>query len=184
MYRKCTTEVSALHQKQVTESLLELMLKMPYEDITVTALCQASGITRRVFYHLFNNKHDALCALIDHSIQDIESYRPDMAWETLRAFLYWKDQKRLLDALRKSQMDGLLLERMIECVMNEGFDVRYWLKLRGGETEKDIVVFCLSGFMGVIFRWYYSGFRESPEEMAALVEKVMTRPLAGDETQS
>ena len=181
MYRKCTTEISALHQKQITDSLLELMQKVPYEDITVTALCEASGISRRIFYHLFNSKTGALYALIDHTIQGIESYRPDIAWETLRAFLYWKDQKQLLDVLRENQLNGLLLERMIDCVMQEGFDVRYWLKLRGWETEKDIVVFYLSGFMGVIYRWYYSGFRESPEEMTALLEKIMARSLAGDE---
>lgn len=178
MYRKCATEISALHQKQVTQSLLELMLKMPYEDITVTALCEASGVTRRVFYHLFNNKTGALCALIDQTILGMESYRPEMSRQTLRSFLYWRDQKKLLDALRENQMNGLLMERMIENVMNEGFDVRYWLKARGWADEKDIVIFYLTGFMGLTYRWYYSGFRESPEEMAARLEKLMTSPLA------
>ena len=182
MYRKCTTEVSVQHQKQITDSLLELMQKTPYEEITVTALCEASGVSRRIFYHLFNNKADALYALIDHTILGLESYRPDMAQETLRTFLYWRAQRKLLDALQKNQMNGLLLERMIECVMNEGFDVRYWLKLRGWEQEKDLVIFCLSGVMGLICRWYYSGFRESPEEMAALLEKIMTTPFDGSGT--
>ena len=181
MYRKCATEISAQHQKQVTECLLELMQKTPYEDITVTQLCEASGVSRRIFYHLFNNKNGALYALVDHTILGIERYRPDMAQEPLRSFLYWKEEKKLLDALQKNRMNGLLLERMTESVMNEGFDIRYWLKLRGWEQEKDIVIFCLSGFMGLIYRWYYSGFRESPEEMAALLEKLMTTPLAGEE---
>lgn len=181
MYRKCTTEVSVQHQKQITDSLLELMQKTPYEEITVTALCEASGVTRRVFYHLFNNKTDALYALIDHTILGMESYRPDLSREPLRAFLYWKDQKKLLDALRENQLNGLLMERMIECVMNEGFDVRYWLKRRGWENEKDIVIFYLTGFMGLTYRWYYSGFREAPEEMAVRLEKLMTTPLDGNQ---
>lgn len=180
MYRKCATEVSAQHQKQVTQVLLELMQKVPFEDITVTQLCEAAGITRRIFYHLFNNKTGALYALIDHTILDMESYRPDMSRQTLRAFLYWKEKKPLLDALRDNGMNGLLLERMIECVMNEGFDVRYWLKTHGWKNETDIVVFSLTGFMGLTYRWYYSDFRESPEEMAALLEKLMTTPLAGN----
>lgn len=180
MYRKCATEVSAQHQRQITDSLLELMQKIPYEDITVTQLCEASGVTRRIFYHLFNNKTGALYALIDHTILGLESYRPDLSRPALRSFLYWKEQKKLLDALRDNQMNGLLLERMIESVMNEGYDVRYWLKTRGWENEKDAVVFCLTGFMGLTYRWYYSNFRESPEEMAALLEKFMTTPLAGN----
>ena len=183
MYRKCATEVSALHQKQITESLLELMQKIPYEDITVTQLCEASGVSRRVFYHLFSNKTGALYALIDHTILDMESYRPDMSQLALRPFLYWKEQKKLLDALRDNRMNGLLLERMIESVMSEGYDVRYWLKSQGWENEKDIVVFCLTGFMGLTYRWYYSGFQESPEEMAALLERLMTTPLAGNKTR-
>ena len=44
MYRKCTTEVSAQNQRKVTAGLLELMQKMPYEEITVTRLCQSAGV--------------------------------------------------------------------------------------------------------------------------------------------
>ena len=183
MYRKCATEKSARHQRQVTESLLELMQKVPYEEITVTQLCQVSGIPRRIFYHLFNNKTGALYALIDQTILAFESYRPEMPQQAVRCFLYWKDQKRLLDALRENQMNGLLLERMIESVMNEDYDVRFFLKARGRENGKDIVVFWLTGFMGLVYRWYYSDFRESPEEMGALLENLMTTPLVESKTR-
>ena len=181
MYRKCTTEISVRHQKQITDALLELMRKKSYEDITVTELCQLSGVSRRVFYHLFTNKAGALCAMIDQAILGLESYRPDIPRETLRSFLYWKEQKALLDILQENQLTGLLLERMIECVLSEGFDIRYWLRIREWENQKDIVVYCLSGFMGLIYRWYFSGFRESPEEMAALLERLMTVPLLESE---
>lgn len=178
MYRKCVTEVSVLHQKQVEEALLELMGKMPYEDISVTALCQTAGITRRVFYHLFNNKTDALHAMIDHTLLKAESWGPEIREPALRFFLYWKEHRQLLDVLQTNQLSGLLLERMIESVMREDYDLRYWLKLNGWERERDIVVFHLSGVMGLVYRWYFSNFRESPEEMAQLLNKIMTIPLA------
>lgn len=179
MYRKCTTEQSAQHQKQVESALLELMQKMPYADITVTALCQTAGVTRRVFYHLFSSKTDALYALLDHTILESESTRPEVPDQALRFFLYWKDRAQLLDALRENQLTSLLLERIIENIMSEDYDLRYWLKTNGWEQEKDVLLFHLSGIMGLVYRWYYSGFQETPEEMAALVKKIMTTPLAG-----
>ncbi len=178
MYRKCVTEVSARHQKQVEQALLELMGKMPYEDITVTALCQTAGISRRIFYHLFTGKTDALHALLDHTLLDAESYRPDIADPILRFFLYWKSCRSLLDALRDNRMSGLLLERMIENVLNEGYDLRHWVRANGWEKERDIIIFHVSGVMGLVYRWYYSDFRESPEEMAALLDQIVTTPLA------
>lgn len=180
MYRKCVTEISVRHQRQVEQALLDLMEKMPYEEITVTALCQTAGITRRVFYHLFPGKTDALWALIDHTILESESWEPDVRDPALRFFLYWKEQKPLLDALQANQMAGLLLERMIESVMKEDYDLRYWLKRNGWEQERDIIVFHLSGVIGLVYRWYFSDFQESPEEMAQLLKKIMTIPLAGE----
>lgn len=178
MYRNCVTEISVQHQKQVEEALLELMQKLPYEDITVTQLCQTANLSRRVFYHLFNSKAGALHALLDHTILNMESLHPEIRDDALRFFLYWKSQVSLLDALRDNQMTGLLLERMLESVMNESYDLRSWLKRNGWSREKDIIIFHLSGIMGLVFRWYYSGFQESPEEMAALIQKIMTVPLA------
>lgn len=180
MYRKCTTEISARHQKQAEQALLELMQKLPFEDITVTQLCAGAGITRRVFYHLFSNKTDALWALIDHTILGLEGYRTDLPDETLRFFLYWRDQAPLLDALNDNQLTGLLLERMITCVLDEDYDFRHWLRANGWsrDLEQETVIFNLSGIMGITFSWYYSRFQRSPEEMTRVMTRLLTQPLA------
>ena len=182
MYRKCATEISVLHQKQVEEALLEMMQKMPYEDITVTQLCQAAGIPRRIFYHLFNNKTGALHALVDHRILNMESYRTEVPDQALRFLLYWKEQKLFLDVLRENGMNGLLTERLIEIVMREDYDIRYWLKVDNWEEGKDVLIFSLCGAMGMVFNWYYSGFQKSPEEMAGMMVRIMTNPLISSRT--
>lgn len=175
MYRKCTTEISALHQKQITQSLLDLMQKMAYDDITVTQLCQAAGITRRIFYHLFSNKAGALYALIDTTILEIESYGRDIPNASERFFRYWKENRLLLDALAENKMSGLLLERMISNVLTEDYDLQYWLQLKGwSENSKEIIIFGISGLMGLVYSWHYDGFRRSPEEMAALLNKAIS----------
>lgn len=176
MYRKCTTGISAQHQKQVELALLELMQKAPYESITVTQLCQSAGISRRVFYHLFNNKTDALHAMLDHIILSAESYRPEIPDQALRFFLYWKEQHALLDALYENQLTSLFLERMVWIVMNEDYDVRRWLRRDRSNSGKEILVFFLSGLMGMTYNWYLSGYRKSPEEMAALLTQLLQSP--------
>lgn len=174
MYRKCATEISVLHQRQVTESLLALMQKMPYEEITVTQLCQAAGITRRIFYHLFSNKAGALQALVDHRILDSESYGSEIPDELIRFFCYWKEQKTFLDALGENGMSGLLLERMINIVLAEDYNVHYWLQRNGwSNNSTEIIVFGLSGLVGLVYSWYYSGYQKTPEEMASLVEQII-----------
>lgn len=173
MYRNCTTELSARHQRQVTDALLELMQKMPYEDITVTLLCQTAGLSRRVFYHLFSNKTGALHALVDHKLLDIESYGREIPSDALRFFRYWMDQKTFLDVLNANGYSGLLLERLISRVLTEDYDVLYWLRSNGWiDNSQEVIVFGLSGLMGLVYSWYYSGYRKSPEEMAALVAQI------------
>lgn len=174
MYRKCATEISAQHQKQVTQALQELMQKMPFEEITVTQLCRAAGITRRVFYHLFSNKTGALQALVDNKILDAESYGSDIANDLVRFFCYWRGQKPFLDALGENGISGLLLERMIHIALTEDHDLRYWLQRHGwSNNSTEVIVFGLSGLVGLVYSWYYSGYRKTPEEMAALVEQIL-----------
>lgn len=174
MYRKCATEISVQHQKQVAEALLELMQKMPFEDITVTHLCQTAGVTRRIFYHLFSNKTGALHALVDLKIQAIEGYGQEIPNETLRFFLYWKENKGFLDALAENGMSGLLLERMVGNVLTEDYDVLYWLRRNGwAVNSQEVIIFGLSGLMGLLYSWHYSGFQQDPEEIATLVEQLL-----------
>ena len=67
---------------------------------------------------------------------------------------------------------------MIANVLNEDYDLRYWVRANGWEKDRDIIIFHISGVMGLVYRWYYSDFRESPEEMAALLDQIVTTPLA------
>ena len=173
MYRKCVTEVSVQHQKQVEEALLKLMQTTPFEDITVTALCQEANVSRRVFYHLFSNKNDALHAMIDHRILASESYLPGLPNPALRFFLYWKEQQSLLDALLENQLTGLLLERMLTIAMDEDYDVRRWLRTENTRRGRELLVFSLSGIIGLVYNWYLSGYERSPEEMADLLSQLL-----------
>lgn len=176
MYRKCVTELSAQHQRAVTASLLELMQKQAFEKITVTELCRTANISRRIFYHLFTSKTDALYALIDHAILDLEGFLPDVKDDATRFFLYWKGQKALFDALRMNNLSNLLLERMVIIVLDEDYDIRYRLKDYDRNTGTDSIVFNLCGIMGLTYSWYNTGYQRTPEEMARQLNLLVQQP--------
>lgn len=171
MYRKCATEISARHQKQAEEALLSLMGRRAYDSITVTDICREADISRRVFYHLFTGKTDALHALIDHRILSLEGFEPHTP-ETLRHFRFWKTQNDLLDVLSANGLLSLLVERMVQCVLTEDFDIRYLLR-SFGDSGEDVILFTVSGLMGLTIHWHRQGFRKTPEQMAALVELLL-----------
>jgi AcrR family transcriptional regulator len=171
LYRKCITEKTAIQQKQITESLLQLMQVKPFPEITVTQLCRHAGVSRRMFYYLFSNMSGALYALIDRKILEVEMGGKNQIAEF---FKYWKEQKILLDTLEQNGMSGLLLERMIDRVLREDYDVHNWLQNHGWKNHnRDLIVFGFTGLMGLVFSWYYSGYDRTPEEMAALIEDLM-----------
>lgn len=176
MYRKCVTELSAQHQRTVTESLLELMQKQSYESITVTELCRTANISRRIFYHLFTNKTDALYALIDYAILSMEGFRPDVEDDAMRFLLYWKAQEVLFDALRRNNLSNVLLERMVIIVLDEDYDIRYRLKGYDWDTGTDSIIFNLCGIMGLTYSRYNTGYQRTPEEMARQINLLVQQP--------
>ena len=116
MYKICSTEKSALHQRQLETAFLTLALQQNYDDITISAVCREAGLSRKVFYRLFENKNDVLYALIDHTLAAFEAYCPGD--DPLRRFFsYWQEQKPLLDALDLSQCNALLMDRVVRFVL-------------------------------------------------------------------
>jgi AcrR family transcriptional regulator len=52
----------------VERSFRELLLKMPYEKITISMICEAAGVSRTAFYKCFSDKDDLVEKLIDKDI--------------------------------------------------------------------------------------------------------------------
>ena len=60
MYKLCITEKSAKNQVALEQAFLRLALQYNYADITITDICQEAGLSRKVYYRLFENIIDVL----------------------------------------------------------------------------------------------------------------------------
>lgn len=184
MYKQCRTEQSANRQRQLEQGLLKAMLHTRYEDISVCDLCDELGIPRKAFYRYFSGKDGALYALIDHVLQDYDVHSTvdngADTWDPLtfmeQVFAYWIDHKPLLDALAKSDLSGLLIQRALETTKTMD-ELPNFMKIHDRQLQGYANMFTVCGMMSMIVQWHHDGFSRSAGEMARLSLQLFSTPL-------
>ena len=170
----CHTEYVSQKKALVENSLLNLMMQNPYQDITVTDICKEADIPRRTFYHYFENKEDVLESIIESMIQPcflegLPDFRlgPEYIEQSLlRMFSYWNENNRKkLDALIKNGLESRLITWATRWILTE----------QGGSFQKNNMdpkmveiglMVATTDFFSLLFYWSRNKYQESPEQMA------------------
>lgn len=179
MYKLCTTEKTALQQRQFEQAFLELSQELLYDDITISELCRRAGLSRKIFYRLFERKADVLYALIDQTILDSLLYKadPSVGKGNLHRFLaFWRDQKPLLDVLKANNASSLLTESTIRYILKEDSDLRHCLGLEQTEYGKEALLFYISGIFSLVMNWHSQDYRQSIDDLSKALMYLMTTP--------
>lgn len=183
MYKFCKTEQSIQHQRELEQGLLAMMEHHRFEEISVSDLCDRLNIPRKSFYRYFSSKDGALFALLDHTLMEfydtgsIEGLRGGTPTNDLeRFFLFWRNHRNLLDAILRSNLGGMLVERAVSLAKQEelmpGY-VRDW-----EDAMKDVAMsFVVCGLMSMVLQWHREGYRIPTEQMAKTAVKMLSRPL-------
>ncbi len=185
VYKLCKTEQSAQRQRQLEQGLLDMMHLVRYEDIMVSDLCEKMQIPRKSFYRYFSGKEGALHALIDHTMLEYEPFshmqqkgkKRSLRLELETFFEFWLSRKPFLDALERSNLSGLMLERAIAYSISEGvFPVRF---IPGEEMHirQQVVMFAVCGLLSMMLQWHHGGYKESVQNMARVAKRLLNQPL-------
>ena len=188
MYKQCRTEQSAARQRELMEGLLEVMNQQHYDEITVSGLCERMQIPRKSFYRYFSSKEGALHALIDHALLDLESFdeqksgkgRDSVQVEMERIFAYWYHRKPLLDALEKSSLSGVLVNRAIGHSVFETMREHRYLPPEEQYVQEYTTLFAVSGLMSMVIQWHHEGYPQSVKQMAQIAIRLLSRPISPD----
>jgi len=175
MYHQCTTEKTATQQKLFTNTLHTLMQTNLLGDITITELCKQSGLTRNIFYRLFDCKEDVLFAIIDSYFYECGQYISihKNNEHLLNFFTFWKEHKELLDLLDKNQLNHLLASRGTYCCSQMDFGMQKYIHKDYQHSECEIFSFYIGGFIGLLYHWYHTDFKKSEKEMADISLKLL-----------
>lgn len=185
MYKLCKTEQSAARQRQLEEGLLLTMSAMRYEDITVSDLCGRIGVPRKTFYRYFDSKDGALHALLDHTLMQYEGFNAVYLFGEARTlqreleqfFQFWVLHKDLLDALDKSDISGMLIERAISHALSDTVMPKRFLPKDSLEMQKHITMFGVCGLMSMVLTWHHDGYPQSAAQMARVAARLIGQPL-------
>lgn len=183
MYKYCKTEQSAQRQRELEQGLLDMMERHRFEEISVSDLCDRLNIPRKSFYRYFSSKEGALYALLDHTLMEfyatgsIEGLRGGTPTGDLeRFFLFWKNHKKLLNAVIYSNLGGMLVERAVNLSKQEELMPGYVSAWE--DTLKDVAMsFVVCGLMSMVLQWHRDGFRIPTEQMAGAAVAMLSRPL-------
>ena len=183
MYKLCKTEQSARRQRELEQGLLAMMQHARFEEISVSDLCERMNLPRKSFYRYFSSKDGALYALLDHTLLEfyesgsIEGLRDGTAASDLeRFFKFWKNHKALIEALLRSNLSGLLVERAVSLAKREqlmpGY-VKEWEEM----VQNIAMSFAVCGIMSMVIQWHNDGYQISTEKMAQTAVAMLSRPL-------
>lgn len=184
MYKQCRTEKSSVRQRELEQGLLQMMLKKHFDEISVSDLCEELGVPRKSFYRYFASKDGALYALIDHALMDYDVHTTHPEFDDYRTplqymagvFDYWINCKPLLDALEKSNLSGILIQRALD--YSKEMDVLpNFMKITDRRLREYGTMFTVCGLMTMIVQWHHDGFSKSTEEMAELSMQLFSKPL-------
>ena len=183
MYKICRTKQSTRRQRELEKGFLQLLLKRRYENISVSDLCDHLQIPRKSFYRYFSSKDGALYALIDHTLADFYEMPTERGVSRGTAigdldlyFDFWYEHRQLLDALQKSSLSGILVERANAFALREGHLPQQFKRLKY-QMQEVAMAFSVSGLLSIILYWHRQGFSIAPEEMARMTIDLLTNPL-------
>lgn len=184
MYKLCKTEQSAMRQRQLEIGLLEAMASHHYDEISVSDLCDRMQIPRKSFYRYFSGKDGALHALIDHTLLEHESVTLEPTGndsltqlQLENFFVFWKNHKNLLDALQRSGLGGILIERSITHSLND-ISIANHFSYKNSRLEMEhATMFAVCGLMSMMLQWHHNGYPMTEKEMATIAVNILTKPL-------
>jgi hypothetical protein len=173
-------------QTMLGESLLSLLGRRPIEKITVTEICKLAEVNRGTFYAYFRDPADLLSKIEANLYEKFVaiSVRPaDLKKETIKHFFrsffdLFYDNKDLVRVLFGDFGDRKFL---LKCA-KIGYEaaITDWQKKTTNVDQSYLeytYAYIYNGCLGIVELWIKNDFRESPAEMAELVNTFFTDSL-------
>lgn len=165
MYTAQKNPAALRSQELICKAMCSLMAELPFDEITVTRICQEAQVGRKTFYRHFQEKEDVVTLMIDYLREEYEKELAQVPLEEAAGYHF-----RFLS----QRMEFMLLLYSSGCVplLAERFSVLLPRVMpRWSEDERENAYRTAAVVVGteaVIRLWAERGFQETPEELVQL----------------
>jgi AcrR family transcriptional regulator len=172
-------------KKVIKDTFIELLEQKPINKITVTELCTQCEINRATFYRYYEDVYDLMEKLKSQYVDELKaaiSISKDdytisgFTSEILEVILSNKELSRVLFSLKngKDFLDDVLDIAHQKCIDKWN---RYGKNVSQAQVGY-LSTFITAGTIGILNEWIQNDFKESPSEIANLIENISHYGLA------
>ena len=164
--KKHSEELNRIVVESLKEALIELMGKMPFDKISITALCKRAGVSRMAFYGNFKQKEDLIEEIVIELCKELVLFSgtPIRKNTTLKwyedFFSFIKEKSYILQPIFKAGFENRYLNHLNGMVLSDenapinkkyqriiwtgGMEkaVSYWLERGMVESVSDMAKYC------------------------------------------
>lgn len=183
MSNKNNSSLSLQSKEWIVKALLILMRTKKYSDITIKELAEKAGVNRKTFYRNFKTKEDVLHFYLDITCRDyISNLKNESVLTTFSvAKAYFVTCKLHSDFLNLLDCNNLL--PLLLMVFDEYLPMLHKMFEDNRTADNPVyyseyaLSFLTGGFWNISIKWIRNGAHETPEEMAQIVETLMSYSL-------
>jgi len=167
-------------RKQITDALLKLMEKYPYEDISVKQIVLETDLVRKTFYRNYSSKDDVLRSHIRSILLDYFEIVNNARGDVLTTiFEFAVKNKKLLMLLDKNDMLYVVLQGMNEFIMSvktkQNQELNPFSKLFEGLDSDYLISLNTGGIWNVISLWVRRGMTDDPDDVKRTIAQYLSR---------
>lgn len=174
MYHKQANKTAIQSQHMIADALFSLMKRKPFQQITITEICEEAAIGRKTFYRNFELKEDVidfqldlLCAEYEKAINDApldEKLRQHLAFIQSHTDYFITLYNNGLQQIANAKFSVFLPDTMplwSENPVEQAYRSQY----------------IIAGIEAVQRVWVERGFKESLDDVVAIVQRAHERQI-------
>ena len=173
-------------EKALAQSLKRLVVKMPFEKITIRQIADGAGVIRVTFYNHFQDKYDLLAWIVKREILDpVRILISNRMYREMLILIFSNLQRDREFYMRAVKIEGQnsFEEVVMDCayrLMLDVFDDRGAGKAHPASSwmkPENLARYYANSMSYIVLEWIRSGMQVAPEEMATIYEYIASRSM-------
>lgn len=175
--------MSQITKKAIEASLKNLLLKKPFDKITINDIVEDCGISRMTFYYHFKDIYDLVEWACEKDVKKILEDKDDYKTWT-QGFLnlfeeVLKNKPFILNVYRsvgREQVENYLYKIVYDLLLNVIEEKAQGMTVRD-EDKEFVADFYKYAFVGLMLDWVKNGMKEDPHKIVKKVEFLLSGSL-------